>query len=214
VQAKAWGVSLRRGHHEPLISFSTHEKVGKNLVEGPRGAARADFSEDFPLRGFVTCSECGNHVTGAWSKGKYKHYAYYCCMTRGCSQKSKSVARANLEGGFEDMLKRLQPSKSLVDLAIAMFQDAWNSRLELAQAEQDEWLRQIEATDRSILELIDRMVETKSPTVINAIEAKIEKFERERFAIADTADQPLPNAGKFEECIELSLRFLSRLWDM
>lgn len=214
VQAKTWGVSLRRGHHEPLISFSTHEQIQKNLVEGARGAARADFSEDFPLRGFVVCSECGNHMTGAWSKGKYKHYAYYRCMTRGCSQKSKSVARAKLEGGFEDMLKSLQPSKRLVDLAIAMFKDAWNSRMELAQTERDEWRRQVEATDRSILELIDRMVETRNPTVIKAIESKIEKLEREKFAIAEKADQPLPNAGKFEECIELSLRFLSRPWDI
>ena len=60
VQAKKWGVSLRRGHHEPLISFATYEKIQKNLEEGARGPARADFSEDFPLRGFVTCSECGN----------------------------------------------------------------------------------------------------------------------------------------------------------
>ena len=110
--------------------------------------------------------------------------------------------------------KRLQPSESLADLAIAMFKDAWNSRLEVAQADRDEWRRQVEATDRSTLELIDRMVETKSPTVIKAIESKIEKLEREKFAIAEKADQPLPNAGKFEECIELSLRFVSRPWDI
>ena len=214
VQAKKWGVSLRRGHHEPLISFATHEKIQKNLAEGARGPARADFSEDFPLRGFVTCSECGNHMTGAWSKGKYKHYAYYRCMTRGCSQKSKSIARAKLEGGFEDILKRLQPSKRLLDLAIAMFSDAWNSRLELAQAERDEWRRQAEAADKSLLELIDRLVETKNPTVVKAIETKIEKLEREKFALVEKASEPLPNVGKFEECIELSLRFLSRPWDI
>ncbi|MDB2407011.1 recombinase family protein [Jannaschia sp.] len=214
MQAKKWGVSLRRGHHEPLISFSTHEQIQKNLVEGARGPARADFSEDFPLRGFVECSECGNSMTGAWSKGKYKHYAYYRCMTRGCSQKSKSVARAKLEGGFEDMLKRLQPSQKLVDLAIVMFKDAWNSRLELAQAEQDEWKRQVEAVDKSILELVDRMVETRNPTVIKAIESKIEKLEREKFALVEQVSQPLPNVGKFEECIELALTFLSRPWNI
>jgi len=214
VQAKKWGVSLRRGHHEPLISFATHEKIQKNLEEGARGPARADFSEDFPLRGFVTCSECGNHMTGAWSKGKYKHYAYYRCMTRGCTQKSKSVARDKLEGGFEDILKRLQPSNRLLDLAVAMFKDAWNSRLELAQAERDEWQRQAEAADRSLLELIDRMVETNNATVIKAIESKIEKLEREKIALVEKASEPLPNEGKFEECIELSLRFLSRPWDI
>lgn len=214
VQAKTWGVSLRRGHHEPLISFSTYEQIQKNLVEGARGSARADFSEDFPLRGFVACGECGNNMTGAWSKGKYKHYAYYRCETRGCSQKSKSVARAKMEGGFEDILARLQPTKRLVDLAIAMFKDAWNSRLELARAEREEWRRQADAADKSILELVDRMVETKNPTVIKAIEAKIEKLEREKIALVERAGEPLPNVAGFEDCIELALKFLSRPWDI
>ncbi len=214
VQAKKWGVPLRRGHHEPLISFSSYEQIQKNLVEGARGAARADFNADFPLRGFVACSECGNNMTGAWSKGKYKHYAYYRCETRGCSQKSKSVARAKLEGGFEDILKSLQPSKALFELAVAMFKDAWNSRMELAQADRDEWRRKVEAADRSILELIDRMVETKNSAVIKAIEAKIEKLERDKFTFAEKADQPLPNAARFEECIELALRFLAKPWEI
>lgn len=135
-------------------------------------------------------------------------------MTRGCSQKSRSVARDKLEAGFEDMLQRLQPSNRLLDLVIAMFKDAWNSRKELAKAERHEWQRQAEAADRSLLELIDRMVETKNPTVIKAIETKIEKLEREKFALVEKASEPLPRAGKFEECIELSLRFLSKPWDI
>jgi len=44
-----------------------------------------------------------------------------------------------------------------------------------------------DAVEKGILELIDRIVETKSPTVIKAIESKIEKLEREKFAIAEKA---------------------------
>ena len=89
-----------------------------------------------------------------------------------------------------------------------------SSRLELAQAERDEWRRQAEAADKSLSELIDRLVETKNPTVVKAIETKIEKLEREKFALVEKAAEPLPSVGKFEECIELSLRFLSRPWDI
>lgn len=64
VQVKTWGVSLRRGRHVLLISLATHNRIKQNLIEGARGPARADFSADFPLRGFVMCSECGNDVTG------------------------------------------------------------------------------------------------------------------------------------------------------
>ena len=214
VQAKKWGVSLRRGHHEPLISYATHEQILRNLKEGARPAARADFSPDFPLRGHVHCSACGNAMTGAWSKGKYKHYAYYRCETRGCSQKSKSIPKARLEDGFEDVLKSLQPTKHLVDLAIAMFKDAWNGRLELAKADRAEWARQVKAADESILELVDRMVETRNSSVLKALEAKIEKLEREKLLLVSKAEEPLPNAARFEECMELALRFLSRPWDI
>ena len=79
----------------------------------------------------------------------------------------------------------------------------------IAQAKRDEWRRQVEATKRSLLALIDRMVETKSPTVIKAIGSEFEKLERKKFAIAEKADQPLPNAGNFENCIELSRRLTS-----
>lgn len=214
VQAKEWGVPLRRGHHEPLISLATHERILECMREGGRTAARADFSEDFPLRRFVKCSACGNGMTGGWSKGKTKHYAYYRCGTRGCSQKGKSVPKAKLEGGFEEVLKSLQPSKHLVDLAIAMFKDAWNGRLQMARAQREEWARQAKAAEESILELVDRMVETKNQTVVRALEAKVERAEREKLVMLDRAQEPLPNTARFEECIELALRFLSRPWDI
>ncbi|MGJ8530093.1 recombinase family protein, partial [Maritalea sp.] len=214
VQAKKWGVSLRKGHHEPLISFAAYEQIQRNLVEGARPAARADFNEDFPLRGFVECSECGNGMTGAWSKGCRKHYAYYRCVTRGCSQQSKSVPRAKFEAGFEDVLKSVQPSKQLIDLAIAMFKDAWNGRLSVMQTERLEWKRRANAAEKDILKLVDRILETESQTVQKAIEAKIEKLEREKIVLVEKAAEPLPNVGRFEECIELALQFLSRPWDI
>lgn len=90
VEAPKWGVSLRKGQHEGLISFETFERIQDNLEGRKRlPAARKDFNEDFPLRGFVQCGCCGNAMTAAWSKGCRKHYAYYRCETRGCEAKSK-----------------------------------------------------------------------------------------------------------------------------
>jgi hypothetical protein len=84
---------------------------------------------DFPLRGFVLCDCCGKRMTAAWSKGRYRHYPYYLCMTRGCEAKSKSVPRAKLEDGFAEIIKTLQPAERLFDLAKAMLCDAWDMRL-------------------------------------------------------------------------------------
>ena len=54
-----WSVSLRKANHEPLISLETFEKIRHRLAEGKKTPARKEFSGDFPLRGFVTCADCG-----------------------------------------------------------------------------------------------------------------------------------------------------------
>lgn len=143
-----------------------------------------------------------------------RHYAYYRCETRGCPQKSKSVPRAKLEGGFEELLKSLQPSKQLFALAKAMISDAWNMRLDQARMERDEWCKQLKAMEARIDDLLDRIVEAKSPSVIAAYEKRIEKLERDKLVLAEKAEKPLPNEGRLEECIELSLKFLARPWEI
>ncbi len=105
VEAPKWGVGTRKGQHEGLISFETYQKV-QDVLEGRkrRYPARIEHNEDFPLRGFVSCECCGNAMTAARSKGKYRHYAYHRCETRGCEAKSKSVPRAKMEDGFAEIL--------------------------------------------------------------------------------------------------------------
>ncbi|GER07856.1 hypothetical protein JCM17843_21660 [Kordiimonadales bacterium JCM 17843] len=47
MHSETWDVSLRKGHHEALIGFGTHEKILYNLENGGRPAARRDFSQIF-----------------------------------------------------------------------------------------------------------------------------------------------------------------------
>jgi site-specific DNA recombinase len=56
-----------------------------------------------------------------------------------------------------------------------------------------------------IADLLDRIVEAKSESVIAAYEKRIEKLERKKLLLAEKAAMPLPNEGRLEECIELSL---------
>ena len=93
VENPAWGVSLRRGMQEPLISLETHEGIQKKIKGRAKGPTRKGINADFPLRGFGCCDDCGRPFTAGWSKGKTKHYPYYLCDTRGCPSYRKSVAR-------------------------------------------------------------------------------------------------------------------------
>jgi DNA invertase Pin-like site-specific DNA recombinase len=214
VEAPKWGVSVRQGQHEGLISFATFERI-QDLLEGKRRpAARKDFNEDFPVRGFVMCGDCGKPMTAAFSKGKYKHYPYYLCDTRGCPSKRKSIPRAKIEDGISDLLKTLQPTRQLFDIARQMFLDAWQLRLDIAADARAGWKRQIADVTKQMDNLLDRIVDASSPTVVSAYETRLTKLERQKLVLTEKADSALPPKGHLEDFIELSLRFLSSPWEI
>lgn len=213
VEAPKWDVSLRKGRHNGLISFETHQRILDNLEGGARGpAARKDYNEDFPLRGFVLCDCCSRPMTAAWSKGKRRHYAYYRCETRGCEAKSKSVPRAKMEDGFAEIMQRMRPAEGLFKLAKAMLRDAWDMRLAHAQSTKDALLKQVRDTERQIGNLLDRVVDATSPSVVNAYEGRIGKLEREKIVLSERAAKVVPPNGRLEDCIEHALIFLANPW--
>ncbi len=215
VEAPKWGVSLRKGQHEGLISFETFQRIQDNLEGRKRlPAARKDFNEDFPLRGFVLCECCGNAMTAAWSKGCRRHYAYYRCETRGCEMKSKSVPRAKMEEAFAEIMEGLQPARGLFDLAKAMLRDAWDMRLAIAHNEKDELQKQLKAAEQQIENLLDRVVDATSASVVSAYEARIEKLERQKIVLIERVEKTVPPKGRLEDCIELALKFLSSPWNL
>ncbi len=67
VESPNWDVPLRQGHHEPLISFQTYQKIQERLKGNAKAPAKANIRDDFPLRGFVTCGDCGHLLTSCWS---------------------------------------------------------------------------------------------------------------------------------------------------
>jgi len=55
-------------------------------------------------------------------------HPYYLCMAKGCGRYRKSVRRDAIETRFSELLKQLVPSTKLIDLARAMFKEAWRQR--------------------------------------------------------------------------------------
>ena len=214
VEAPRWNISLRKGHHEPLISLETHMRIQDRLAGRPLAPARKDINEDFPLRGFVACDECGQPMTSCWSKGRTQHYAYYFCDTRGCGSKRKSIPQAKIEGGAEEILKALQPTGGLIAVAKTMFRDIWHMRLAQAQEGKAVLTKQVGEIESQIDALLDRIVDASSPSVVAAYEKRIEKLEREKLLLAEKAAQCVPPPGRLEEVIEPALAFLSNPWNI
>ncbi len=151
VEHKPWGVTLRKGQHEGLISYATFLKVQERLKGRAHAPARKDLNKDFPLRNAVAC-QCGNALTANWSRSRSgKLHPYYICQNRKCEYKGKSIRRDVLEGEFEKLLQNIAPTPELMNIADMMFKKLWahregteKQRIQLLQDESQKAQRVIE----------------------------------------------------------------------
>lgn len=216
VEAPNWGVTLRKGHHEPLISAETYRKIQRRLTEGARAPARKDLNVDFPLRGFVLCGDCGAPMTACWSTGRWKdRYPYYLCAKRGCANYGKSVKRQVLEGEFGELLERLTPSPKLFWTARTMFEDVWNHRLGMIHTDAQTYKAQLIDIERKVEQFLDRIADADVPSIVKSYEDRIRKLETEKAILNEKIAQSGGQAKGFDEKLRTALEFLAnpcKLW--
>ena len=217
VEAPDWGVSMRQGQHEGLISFETFQRVQERLNEGAKAPARADISNDFILRGAVLCDDCGHPMTACWSKSKTgKKHPYYMCFKKGCGSYRKSIRRDKLEGDFEALLTAMQPARELVTFARGMFRDIWMQLSAQGEARRAALIRDIHDAEQKIENLMDRIVEANDPSLVGAYEKKITQLQRGKLILTEKLESTAAQKHTFEEMFELSMRFLAsplKLWN-
>lgn len=213
VSAPYWGVSLRQGKHEPLVTVETHERIIARLEGGKRAPVRKDLNADFPLRGFVNCT-CGAPLTAGWTKGRNAHYPYYLCYSAGCDNYGKAIRRDKIEGDFESLLKELSPSAPLVHIASEMFAQAWEARRRSVTGRLDGLRAQLKDIERQVEVLVDRVVEAKSQLVASALEERLEKLTREKFMLTEKLGRGAQPLKSFEESLRTALTFLANPWKL
>lgn len=217
VEAPKWNVSLRKGQHEGLISLEQFERNQRRITEAACAPYRADIALDFPLRGAVACACCGKPLTACWSTSKtgVKH-PYYMCFAKGCERARKSIRRDVIEGAFGAFLQKLVPSKKLVALAKAMFKDAWNQRTAQTAVMARNAEEELRRVDKQIENLLDRIVDVGTESVVKAYEKRIATLEREKLVLKEKLVSDRTPKGSFEELFELALAFLAnpyKLWE-
>lgn len=216
IQSDIMDVSLRPAHNEPLISLETYQKIQQRMQEKPKIATRKDLNEDFPLRGAVHCSDCDHPLTACWTKGRSKHYPYYYCFTKGCESYGKAIAREKLEGEFVNLLHKLEPSPSLFRIATKMFETWWRYRqAQIAQRGQS-FEREIRKLDDKIEQLMDRLVEADSQTMVKAYEKRVRQLETDKAVLVEKSGQSMRPMRSFDAALRTALEFISnphKLWD-
>jgi site-specific DNA recombinase len=116
----------RRGDFEPLVDAETFARVQVRSDVGADVDARDRRHRNhpsFPLRRFARCGVCGRPLTGSWSKGRTKRYAFYHCPA-GCVR----VATDVLEAAFLLELDRFRPVPSRWERFRAIIVDLWEAR--------------------------------------------------------------------------------------
>jgi site-specific DNA recombinase len=212
VEAPNWHVSLRKGQHDGLISFATFEKIQTRLKSTAKTPARKDISADFPLRGFILCDDCNKPLTACWSQGKKQKYPYYLCATKGCVSYRKSIKRDELEREFEDVLQRLEPTKGVFALAKAMFRDAWDLQFAKAAETKKALKATVTKLEKQIDQLLDRIVDASSDSVVKAYEKRIAKLEREKLLAQEQMAKTTAPRHTLEESFEHAMQFLANPW--
>ena len=212
VSAPEWGVSMREGQHEGLITLAEFERIQKRLKEGVYAPTRKDIKEDFPLRGAVSCGSCATPLTAGWSKGKCKKYAYYFCRKTGCEQYGKSIPRAKIEGDFKGLLLQLEPSQGLVRIAAGMFKEHWDHKLAQTGSLVQSFKQDVLELENKINELVDRIVEASNPRVISAYEKRLAELERQKLVVQEKVSNSGAPQRTFDEMFEHAMHYLSSPW--
>ena len=211
---KPWGVPLTQGKHEPLISWETFQRIQNRLTEKAHASERTDNTDDFPLRGFVTCGCCGHPLTAYHAKGRNKRYPYYECFNKGCDERRKSIRKDVLEGEFEALIRQMTPNAGIMSAVAAMFKHIWDSRIQRLEDKWQEQSRALTGINATMSKLTDRLIETTSASAIKAYETKLEKLEAEKALITENlAKKPDLNAD-FGSSFRTALAFLANPWNL
>lgn len=177
IEYPAWGIERREGAHMPIISLTTFLRVQERLGGKAKAPYRKDLDAAFPLRGFVTCSCCGEPLTSGHSTGRSKKYAYYHCKKKDCALYGKSLKRDLVEGEMEGLLKSMRPSPLILDLLRDIVQDCWERKKQQYDQQLSAYGQESRKIDKEIKVFLTRCVEAEDPAVVKAYENHIKELK-------------------------------------
>ena len=113
-----------KGLHDPIIPLELFEKVQYVLGKKSRYKNKpTKHDENLPLRGSMSCPNCGLNLTGSGSLSKTgkKHYYYHCNTRKGCSYRMPvEIAHEK----FFRSLENISPSPESIELFREMVKES------------------------------------------------------------------------------------------
>lgn len=116
---------LVEGIHEPIISPDLYWSV-QEIIDGnrPKNLSKLKTHDQFPLRGFLQCAQCGKMLTASRSRGKKGVlYTYYHC-SKGCSERHSAD---QVNGQIVELFKKISANKGAIDFYTQILKDLYRS---------------------------------------------------------------------------------------
>ncbi|NQY74199.1 MAG: recombinase family protein [Candidatus Margulisbacteria bacterium] len=209
-----WGIPVRSGKHEPIISQETYDKI-QDKLKGKVKAFRKDLNEDFPLRGFILCTGCDCAMTASWSRSRNgEKHPYYRCKTKACKFGNKSVQRKRLETAFSKLLQQVTPQKQILDLLGVIALDVYNQKFEAHRTSLSVKENEVNNIQNQIKKLVEKLTKTDSESVAKAIESSIEEKEHDKQKLLKELAQKKNHDYNFETALEKVTNFISQPHNM
>ena len=130
-----------QGKHQALIDEHIF-LMCQDVIEGRKRKVPQTFKtirDEFPLRGFLICPQCGKMLTASLSKGRKDHYPYYHCL-KGCKERHKAD---EINQSFENLLKAITPDDGAVMLLTELIKKKYKDQNRAVRAEAEAIAREI-----------------------------------------------------------------------
>jgi DNA invertase Pin-like site-specific DNA recombinase len=210
IEYPEWEVSRRIGHHKPIVSIDTFNRVQERLSGKTRSFSRRDTREDFALRGFVICSECSNPLTASWTTKKNKNYkiGYYRCKTKGCILENQNTQKIILDKKFEYLLSKIKPKPAILKLTQAIFLDVWKEKTNETELSKNRLLEEFKIIKEDISKLTKRATTASNEAVIRVYEREIEELSNKEMVLRDKITSLTRPKVDFETALNSVFDFL------
>lgn len=125
------------------------------------------------------------------------------------------MARDKIEGQFETILQDMRPSHDMFVLAYEVFQKLWQTRSQGITTRKKGWEAEVHKIESQVAQLVDRVMDAESQTLIKAYEIRIQGLEVRKAELREKIARSGRNPKDFETAFRTAMTFLAnpyKIW--
>lgn len=192
------------GVHEPIIDEQTFYTV-QDIISGRKRNIPNKYNtqrDEFPLRGFLVCPQCGRNLSASASRGRLGGLFYYYHCAKGCKERKKAQI---MNDGFITYISKYVANTASMTLFASILKDKLKQTNTNGRAEIEKIAKDIAKQKMRIKNAKDMMLDgefstTEYKEMKIEIDEVIEKLERENLKLKQGIEN---HGGKVDECLEL-----------